>query len=88
MEEPKLGPSESQLHGFSAALGQKAVCKPKGHKGSNPRLLWPFLSSPELWLKHKGTHEFSFALMASQRHPKTPDEESEERPEIRKDQVL
>lgn len=31
------------LMDFSAALGQKEVCKPKGQKGSNPRSLRPFL---------------------------------------------
>lgn len=29
---------------FSASLGQEAVCKPKGQKGSNPRSLWLLLS--------------------------------------------
>lgn len=29
---------------FSAALGEKAVCKPKGQKGFNPGSLWPFQS--------------------------------------------
>lgn len=57
---------------FLVALGQKAVCKPKGHKGSNSRLLWSvFLKNfPKLWLKHKRT-EFSLVLMIFHRHPKT-----------------
>lgn len=36
-------PQNLSLMDFSAALGQKEVCKPKGQKGSNPRSPRPSL---------------------------------------------
>lgn len=62
---------------FSAALGQRAVCKSKGRKVTVtfPILLPPIF--PKFWAGTRSL-ELSLALMASQRYARTPDERGQE----------